>query len=157
MREMPQPKQIDWARLAAYIDGEGTIYINRQNPAKSTRSVRHFLSVVVTSSSGTLMRWLRGTFTGTIYSVAPNHWGKKPVFRWQLNERTAEWVLTNCVSYLLIKREQAEIGLAFRKSKGDHRYGAGVKLEAGVLADRDEFSQKIRDLNSRPDPLETVQ
>jgi hypothetical protein len=142
-----EPTQIDWARLAAYIDGEGTVYINREKPRKADWSPRHFLCVMVTNTDSRLINWLVERFGGTVYSV-PCNLGKKPIYRWQLNERLAAHVLRNCLSFMIMKREQAEVGVAFSDLKKRTSFRR-IKVPESVIVARDAAAQRIKDLNGK--------
>lgn len=141
--------EIDWARLAAYIDGEGTIYINKQKPRKATFSPRFFLSVVVTNTNPRLMNWLKERFFGSVFVVkgGKSPLSKKMIMRWQANERIAQTVLARCLPYFVMKREQAEIGLAFMRLRDENWSRAKVSDE--VIQVRDSYRLQIQEANQR--------
>lgn len=144
---------VDAARLAAFIDGEGTIYINRQARKNPSYSARHYLCVVVTNTSPLLMDWLKATFSGSVFYVSrKNSIAKNPrqVMRWQLNERQAEAVLRRCLPFFVIKKQHAEVGLAFRQLKGIGRRGRW--LTDSNLAMREDFRLQIQRLNQAGAP-----
>ena len=107
----------DKARLAAFIDGEGTIYINVSSRLRGrAKSPQYNLSVTITGTTPIFMNWLKQTFDGSLYFVKyekSKHLGKRQIIRWQVNGRMANTVLSNVVQYMIIKRPQAEVGLAF--------------------------------------------
>lgn len=109
--------EIDKARLAAFIDGEGTIYINVATQLRGRmKSPQYRLSVTITGTNPIFMKWLKDTFDGCLYYVKYEkctHLGKRQIMRWQVNGRMAEAILKNVVQYMIIKKPQAEVGLAF--------------------------------------------
>lgn len=109
--------ETDIARLAAYIDGEGTIYINVATKLRGRmKNSQYRLSLVITNTDHRFMAWLKQTFDGSVYHVKYEkckHLGKKPIMRWHVNERMAEVILKACVPYMIMKKPQAEVGLAF--------------------------------------------
>jgi len=113
--------EIDKARLAAYIDGEGTIYINVATGLHGRHKTPQYrLSVVISNTDHRLMNWLKSTFDGSVYYVKyekSKHLGKKPIMRWQMNERMAETLLKACLPYMIMKKAQAEVGLSFMSLK----------------------------------------
>jgi hypothetical protein len=125
---MKTPSQIDWARLAAYIDGEGSIHI-------ATAKARHwkrgymYVDLRVTGTDARLALWLQQNFDGKVYwskRKAGRNW--KPAFHWVLACRQAHHVLSNCLPYFVMKRDQAEIAIAFQETR--HRWGrAGAPKE----------------------------
>lgn len=156
---MPTP--IDWARLAAFIDGEGTIYINSQKMMGRMRSPRHFLSVVVTNTNPKLILWLKNVFGGSVYAIKKGKYGKpshKQCYRWQLNELLGGEILRGCLPYFIIKREHAEIGLAFLELKAKQNGRQGKRLSEEVLSSRQFLADQIVELNGRSHtPLDLVQ
>jgi len=109
-----EPSQLDWVRLAAYIDGEGCVSITASK-SKSQNWANHQLQLVVgvTNTDPRLTEWCAKTFGGygRVEPRKNERW--KPCCRWNAASRKAEWILKNCLPYFIIKREQAEIALAF--------------------------------------------
>lgn len=141
--------EIDRARLAAYIDGEGTIYINRHRRSGKIKTMRYMLSVVVTNTSLPLLAWLQSTFGGSVYAKRFERYeglSNRPCHTWHVNERQAEHILRCCLQYFIIKREQAVIGLAFRDLM--NQGSKGTKLTSEVLQRRDALRTQIHLLNS---------
>lgn len=111
------PTATDWARLAAYIDGEGCIRIA---PCKSKKWKREhlYIQVVVTNTDPRLPLWCAQNFGGRVYGHSNNlykrqhpHWSS--CVYWSINCQLAKRVLEGCLPYFIIKREQAEIAIAF--------------------------------------------
>jgi len=142
--------EIDWARLAAFIDGEGTILINRAKPTGRMRSPAHTLHVNIGNSSPVLIQWLFSSFGGSVHARKEKPdvaYHRMPFWNWCLREAQAEAVLRRCLPYLMIKLEQAKIGLAFRdlKNLGTRKF---TRVDAEQLRQRDEMYNKIHLLNS---------
>ena len=131
------PTQLDWARLAAYIDGEGSVMING----------RH-LRVVVSNTDPRLHVWLRHTFGGSIMAqrryLNPRH---STAMKWDVSCRKAAWVLENCLPFLIIKKQQAEIGLAYQsrlKGPGQRKSLAEISMRADLKDQLTVLNQKGR-------------
>ena len=137
---------VDWARLAAFIDGEGTITIaSSPRRGRSARS-QHEGRVTVANTSILLMHWLIDTFGGSIRTT--HYAGNSPINFWVLNELQAEQVAIRCLPYLIIKGEQARIFLAFRELKSKKRdtfHNSKVTLE--MWNERESLLKRIRVLN----------
>lgn len=105
--------EIDWARLAAYIDGEGCIRINTNHGANGTSRRVFYAEVLVANTDFRLLQWMKLTFGGSIHgtSMAKRH---KPCGIWCVGARHAATIVAKCHSYFIIKREQADILLAFQ-------------------------------------------
>ena len=143
-----QVSEIDWARLAAFIDGEGTVYINTEKPRKPNWSPRYFLSVMITNSDPRLMAWLKGTFFSSVYLVKGGRspLSRKPIMRWQANGQVAATVLRRCLPYFVMKKAQAEIGIAFESLKTSNR--GRRKVSDAEIAAREQHRLGIQKLNS---------
>jgi hypothetical protein len=105
------PSQIDWARMAAFIDGEGCIRI-AVKPCKQDKGRRRtMLLIAIVQKDPRLTDWLKETFSGCV-SVR-----KSPVinYQWVVASNHAEWILENCLPFFIVKREQAEIGIAHQR------------------------------------------
>ena len=140
-----QVREIEWAKLAAFIDGEGCIYINCQKSKQLAVSPRHFLSVVITNTGTPLMVWLKSTFGGSVFAVrSSSKLSKKPLYRWQVNEVLAECILQRCLPYFTLKRAQAEVGLAFRALK---KAGRARRSMVETLVERQAFAATMSALN----------
>lgn len=113
--------ETDKARLAAYIDCEGTIYINVCKKLYGRmKNAQYRLSLAITNTDYRLMDWLKRKTDGSVYFVKyekSKHLGSKQIMRWQVNERLAETVLIAVLPYMLVKRPQAEVGLSFMSLK----------------------------------------
>lgn len=138
--------EIDWARLAAFIDGEGTIMITTSMSAKS-QTVGHMLSLIVSGTSPRLIQWLQDTISGRVYIVKASQWkSNAPCYSWRIFEERAEVVLQHCLPYFIIKREQAETALAYRALK---RQGSkGRRQSPEVIQQREAFRLQMKALNN---------
>ena len=66
-KRFPQPdlsqiSQIDWARLAAYIDGEGCISIKSVAGYNAAARRVFYIDLAVTNTDVRLLSWLRSIF-----------------------------------------------------------------------------------------------
>jgi hypothetical protein len=149
--------EIDWARLAAFIDGEGCIRIDVQAPsAGNTFHARHLLEVRVYGCDPRLMLWCKRTFAGgNVKPVRKKNpkpqW--KQEYTWYTASKQAERVLLGCLPYFIVKQEHAEVALAFRKLIGS----VGKPLPKGNLEKREALRKKLVELNRKGVPIETVQ
>jgi hypothetical protein len=112
------PSDLDWAMLAAYIDGEGCILINK-NKTATRYGFNLYLRIVVSNTDPRLPKWCRDRFGGVIHikyraKLRPTH---RPAYSWTANCSVAANVLRGCLPYFVIKREEAELALAFQSMK----------------------------------------
>lgn len=145
-RPLQEPSAIDWGMLSAYIDGEGTISISYHPVKDKPHWTPHYsLIVSVANSDPRLLVWCRQTFGGFIGNREKKKirvTSKKALFQWICHSEDAEWVLRGCLPYFKIKREQAEVGLAFRATFPERKYGKGSKN--GVPKDVIELRQLLK-------------
>jgi hypothetical protein len=116
---------IDWARLAAYIDGEGCITIARMKGRSRISRPVLFLSVTIANTDPRLIQWLTSRFGGTAYTSLRSHNPKHSnVFTWNVASRHGAEIIRRALPFFVIKREQADIALAFQDTIiSDRRYG----------------------------------
>jgi hypothetical protein len=153
---LKQISEINWARLAAYIDGEGCIRIDLQNPPKGSGfSARHLLEVRVYNCDPRLLLWCRETFGGgNLKPVRKNpRLGHKQELVWYVGADVAERILQGCLPYFILKREQAEIAIAFRRLQGTR----GTRTTPELFASREALRVQMSVLNRRGVPKEIVQ
>lgn len=145
------PTQIDWARLAAFIDGEGCIgsYGTGKNRAGGYRTQN--VRVIICNCDARLMTWLKEKFGGCVSQSKPTS-GKTGViwsaqFRWYLTGKSAASVLVGCLPYFVMKRDQAELGIAIQKlTRSPGGMGPGSKLSDSIVEERNRISNELSGL-----------
>jgi hypothetical protein len=139
------PTEIDWARLAAYIDGEGSILMNRRND----RPHDIWLRVVICNTDPRMIVWLKQTFGGSVAVMRkPYKEGYKAQIKWHTSCYKAEWILRGCYQYLICKQDQADVAFAYRattRGAGGHR---GSPNSPELTAYRYELRDKLKGLRS---------
>jgi len=113
------PTEIDWARLAVLIDGEGYIGIATAFSKKMKWARPHlYLDVRITNTDPRISDWCVSKFGGKVYinkrKAGMEKWSD--TFHWSVSCNKAEAILRGCLPYFLIKREQAEVALAFQST-----------------------------------------
>jgi hypothetical protein len=121
---MTQDK-INWARLAAWMDGEGCISIGSAIKTRIRKSgeeikyIHYGLQVAITGTSQLLMDWLLEVFGGRVYpyeNQLKKAKGKcKLCFKWHppTGEGVMERFILALLPYLVVKRAQAELALEY--------------------------------------------
>jgi hypothetical protein len=110
---------VDWARLAAFVDGEGHIRITSQK-RKNRKGVERdymYVELSISNADPRLMTWLTERFGGNVYrGKAPvANVRKHSIFQWHAGCSVAHEILLGCLPYFVIKRNQAEIAISFRE------------------------------------------
>jgi len=131
--------EIDFARLAAYVDGEGHIAISCDK-----RHRYYVVQITIGNSNLALLEWCRDHFGGFIcrlrYHPDPKHYA--PVKRWMLTSWPAANALKRCLPYLICKREQAEVAIEFKETFGLR----GTRISEADRKRREELMVKLRAL-----------
>lgn len=142
------PASTDWARLAAFIDGEGTIGLN---PRRTKDSPIFCARVQITNTDPRLPVWLYDNFgfAVTIGNRKSDRW--KDCYWSSAHGYRACWVLRNCLPWLLLKKEQAEIVLKHQTTIGFVAFdrGPGMTTPDNVIQFRMELKNRLHDLNHR--------
>lgn len=145
-RPLIEPRDVDWARLAAYIDGEGCISIkmNRGGVARRQKRPALYVSVCITNTDPRLTNWLAITFGGSSHTedrrdLNPN-WSK--CSRWDIASAHARWILQGCLPFFVLKKDQAEIALAFGETLArTGRHGTPDAVVERQMAMKDQLSE----------------
>jgi hypothetical protein len=141
------PTEIDYARLAMAIDGEGAIYIK---PVYAKSGMYSQLCVSVSNCDPRLIMWCKDTFGfGAVHRNKHRSRGQQhDAYSWRVYSATAELILTQCLPYFIIKREQAEVALAYRKTFS--RSNSNGNLSGAAKTEREWATQELRRLQANP-------
>jgi hypothetical protein len=141
-----EPTQIDWARLAAFIDGEGCIRIASAK-AKNWKREHLYIDVRIANTDPRLAQWLSSLFGGKIYTSPRKKSTWAACFWWAISCKKAAALLTECLPYLILKREQAETALALQSTM-TNRWGVrGAPQE--VIDLQQSLKVKLHDQKGR--------
>ncbi|HEV8525223.1 MAG TPA: hypothetical protein VGQ71_12040 [Terriglobales bacterium] len=136
------PTKLDWVRLAAYIDGEGSILITERH-YKTSPYLGMYIRVVLANTDPRLCLWAQERFGGVfVISQRDKPAHHKTPYKWHVSCNQAACILERCLPYLLLKREQAEIALAFQSTVTNGR-GRGAKLTDEERAIRESCKEDL--------------
>lgn len=113
-RPLADLPDIDWARLAAFIDGEGCI---RTVSQKRRGRDYMFPEISISNQDPRLIAWCRERFGGYVSHQGPparNVKRRHRIFRWYASCSVAHEIFLGCLPYFVIKRNQAEMAITFR-------------------------------------------
>lgn len=139
------PSELQWAQLAAFIDGEGAILLNKFNRIDRKDM---WLRVVLANTDLRLPKWCKDIFGGVFLAEPRRNPKHSACFRWHVSCQHAAWVLAGCLPFFIIKREQADIALAFQETLG----GPGIRVSEEVKARREGMRQQLHAMK-RVSPL----
>lgn len=145
---------IDWARLAALIDGEDCINLTYAGKRWLT------LTVSITNCAPRIPQWCAATFGGKCRLIkrklSKASW--RPAYIWYRSTIDAEKILRGCLPYFIAKRDQAEIALASRAvlfPRGGRVKGRELTPE--VVASREALRLQLRQLKHQALSPDVVQ
>lgn len=149
------PTEIDWARMAAFIDGEGSILINTRKSARySSEAAGFYLRITVANTDTNLILWLLETFGGGFHESNSDRYKKripnaKDCYHWNTGSTQAAWILYNCLPYFIIKKVQAEIGIQLQESMNKFTRGPGRYLPDEIREERLELKRRLLILKAK--------
>lgn len=127
--------QIDWARLAAFVDGEGYVAITKKSRTEKRWTWQKFdVSIRVANTDPRLPNWCRERFGGHVgvaYGKDYRHC-HKPLYTWTVYGAKSKNIFQHILPYSVIKKEQIEVALAFLETMHGYRKGKYVPEEFKV-------------------------
>ncbi len=151
-----EPSQIDWARMAAFIDGEGCIVMPpRTYHGKTGITKTISLMIHVANTDIRLVQWIKSVFGGSfvIANKGEVYKGRnvKDCWHWSTVANRAAWILHNCLPFFIIKREQAELGLALQESIKKWRWErrGSELMDESVRQERFAIKEKLSVMKKR--------
>lgn len=140
-------EDMEWLRMATLLDTEGSIQIKKLLAAVKygCRQANHQLQVTVTNTDPRIPIWCKSVFGGSISFRKPPKSHHRRIYRWSAGTARGQAVLIGCLPYFLIKRNQAEVAIAYRDTVAQKKYfRAG--LSEDVFAERERLRIELQDL-----------
>lgn len=137
--------------LAGIIDADGCISIGkmkgRYNKTQRIANPRYVLTVTVTNTCEKLMNWLAENFGGRIKprkQVSPKH---KITWNWVLDHGKALYTLRMIKPYLIVKKDQAKVGIDLIDNWVNAPGGRGSQTPDYEVQRRESLYQTMKILN----------
>ena len=140
--------EIDWARLAAFVDGEGSITIGKQKDQRRTGGYRYYITVSVYNTNEKLIDWVVCTFNMSKWGRHDGDPKHKKSFKAYATRYEAEEILHSIKPWLIIKEELADTALELQSTMGKGR-GRAHSVSEDDLGFREYLWQKARRLNQK--------
>jgi len=142
-------EEINWARLAMAIDGEGSISIAKQVKRDAIRHYPYQYSLLVSvyNTNYILVDWVQYHFGASIAKTDRRVNNHKAEYAAYFRGQDAALVIENVMPYLLLKQEQAEVALEFQSTV--RAYGNRTPLSPETLDYREQLYLKMKSLNKR--------
>jgi hypothetical protein len=134
------------AYFAGVLDGEGCFTIHQQGRGHIAGTAIH-----VGNTDLRMLQWIQERFGGNVAFERRQNPAHAKVWRWTSHVGNLEAIIIAVLPYLVIKREQAELLLAYRKTLAPpisgHR-SAGI-ISDDVKSERQRILSAIGVLNKR--------
>ena len=133
----------EWAYMAGMIDGDGCI----QAASRKDGDCQYRVEIHVIQKDLRIIDFLYGHFEGSVGVVSRKHTsGIKHYFRWMISGPRVIEILKGCLPYLVLKKEQAELGIKLQSIILPR--GKRIKLSQEIIEQRNEYGKRIKLLNS---------
>lgn len=136
----PTPEQI--AYLAGIVDGEGSFVLHYH-----ARRSKYSSQLQIGNTDLRLLQWIVSNFGGSVYPEhreSPRH---KPIWRWISHSESLTDLIESILPYLIVKRSQAELILAYRATVSPVR--TTKPTTDSVRETRRELHAKLSVMNQR--------
>ena len=137
------------AYLAGVVDGEGSLTLSQNGTGRWKRKHAAIVLTVYNSDSN-LLNWIKSEFGGNVYFYKRAENPKwKPQGRWIVSAKSAALLIKKLLPYLIVKREQAIVMLAFYDTKITNSTPMKFGLPDKILKERERLAGRIRQLNRK--------
>lgn len=147
LKDLTRLADVDRAYFAGIMDGEGCVTIARAKKGKWSYYTL-FLSMACTDPS--LMIWIIEKFGGRVAPRTKCKTNRKDVWVWRVASREAEAVLRQIEPFMVVKRDQARLALAFRDSYSWGRPNVQNHLPIDIAKFRNECFDQIKHMKHDP-------
>lgn len=135
-------KKVDYAYLAGFFDGEGSICITKWRFHAAL-----CVQLQVANTERWVLEWYKFVFGGNTYKKPCQNKNWKDSYSWTVSGKKAKETLIALLPYLKLKKAQAEIALEFLSNMTNYT-GHGVLPEAEAIL-REGYRQRMAALNKR--------
>lgn len=140
----------DWfiPYVAGLLDGEGCITISK-TPLYRNHLANYKLEVIIVNNCFEPLELCQKQFRGSLYA-RKQLLNRHTHFVWRLVADSAYKFLKIVSPYLIIKKEQAKLGMEFRKARTNCVPARGRHLSSEELNLRGAYYQRMKQLNHSP-------
>lgn len=134
-----------WSYLAGFFDGEGSITIHENcRPSPRGLSPNHTLQITMGNTHPAIPKLLYSELGGSLIlsdrSAKANH---RNFAQWSVRAAKTLPFLYGIRPYVIMKKEQVELGIKFQESKKD----SSLRVSQETINWRENIRQQIRELN----------
>jgi len=144
--------------LAGVIDSDGYISISKMKIGRyRTINPRYVLTVTITNTSKKLMLWLVENFDGRFKARTKSSILHKTTYDWFYSNGKAITILEMIEPYLIVKKEQARVGIELIKNWITPIGGQGSKTNPDEVIRREGLYLTMKKLNQIGDAAATTE
>ena len=139
------------AYFAGILDGEGCFCLHSHTAKPSFRGHIYACAIHVGNTDIRLLQWIADRFGGRVFAEQRQNAKWKDVWRWYARTDDMDVWLPAVLPYLIIKRDQAELLMAYRKTlppKARTHRSTGATTDA-VKQQRAQIHANLAMLNKR--------
>jgi len=133
--------------VAGFFDGEGCVCISkskRKNWEYQTRYLEYVFSVGIGNTYFPILYFLKDRFGGSLHLNLSGKRKKatyKPFLQWNISGRKAKRFLEQILPFLIVKKSQAEIGIAFQEFKSFCKVNRKKDISGRYIRDSVRFEK----------------
>lgn len=136
--------------VAGFFDGEGSISIIKNKPESVNQHFYYVLRVHVGNVNPIVLIKLKERWGGSLSLKSPPiNTNAKPCWNWNVSTNRAVAFLRDILPYLMLKGEQAKLGLELDNSHKTNKFGGRRKSTKEALDYREHLRSKLMLLNKR--------
>ena len=140
-----------WERgyAAGLIDGEGCIQIKKVMP-RGKRNTEYSLAININMTDIESLDFMFGVFGGKLYKNIQRIENCLPVHRWEITRDQAKKFLKQILTFLKVKKSQAELAIRFQelRKKEARENGRYRPISQFKLDKYEQFYQEMRNLKT---------
>lgn len=149
-----------FAYIAGFIDGEGSIMIRKSKPSNGRVNYAYSARVGVKNTKEAPLKLLKEVFGGhyhkdkVVYQSKSAGWVSwNPVYAYNAEHKIALLIIKKLAPYLLIKKQQAILAIKLEGRQGDYRSWTDTKYgrrrSNWYLSEAEKIYQDVKKLNAR--------
>ena len=135
------------AYLAGFFDGEGSVTVSSRSNRPG--DISYFLQITISQTTLPVLQLYQRYFGGAIGSVKRPA-GYSLTWQWRPHHRGMTLFLSSLLPFLILKKPQAEIALAFLEAYRLASSGQPYRLSRAAREIGEEFITKFSQLNQNP-------
>ena len=112
---------MDIRYVSGLMDGEGCIAIRRRVEMPRNPRVSYMLVVQISMTHEGVVSAVHKAFGGAMSEIKwHRRMNNRPAYQWRLYSTACAAFLEKCIPYLIVKRDEAQLGISFQKHMNEY-------------------------------------